>query len=66
MSADENERKQAFNILKGSASYIRKTLCDMIKLPYSPRLNFILDEGAIHSNRINEILKNLNIPQEDN
>ena len=66
LNQDETERNNIFGVLKGSASFIRRRLCDSVKLPYCPRLTFILDEGAIHSNRINDILKNLEIPEEEN
>ena len=36
----------------------------MVDLPYTPKLNFILDEGAKHSDDINAILETLNIPKE--
>lgn len=64
LDADEKERNQIFDILKGSASFIRKNLCQMVKMPMAPKLRFVLDDGAIHSDKINEILKNLDIPNE--
>ena len=66
LEQDKTKRDQMFGILKGSASFIRKLLTESVRMPYSPRLTFILDEGASHSDRINEILRNLDIPQEDN
>ena len=35
-----------------------------MKLPYTPELTFVLDEGAKHSDKINEILSTLDIPEE--
>ena len=35
----------------------------MVKLPYTPELAFVLDEGADHSEKINKILSTLNIPE---
>lgn len=64
LDKDEKQRNDTFDILKGSATYIRKSLCQMVKMPVAPRLRFVLDDGAIHSDRINEILKNLDIPNE--
>ena len=65
LQQDKKKRDEIYAILKGSASFIRKRLTESVKLPYSPRLNFILDEGALHSDKINQILKDLNIPKED-
>ena len=64
LESDSKTRKQTFDILKGSATFVRKNLCQMVKMPTAPRLRFVLDDGAIHSDRINEILKNLDIPNE--
>jgi ribosome-binding factor A len=62
LSQDENERKQIFGLIKKSSSYIRTLLCQRVKLPTAPFLAFELDEGSIHSERINQILENLVIP----
>ena len=51
--------------LKKSEGFIKRELIREVKLPYTPELVFILDEGASHSDKINEILSTLNIPQED-
>ena len=37
----------------------------MVKLPYAPELEFIIDIGEDNSERINKILNTLNIPQLD-
>lgn len=66
LTSDEKEKNDIFNVLRGSVAFVRKNLCEMVRMPSAPRLNFILDEGATHSDRINEILKNLDIPTEEN
>ncbi len=50
--------------LKKSEGYIKRELIQQVKLPYTPELTFILDEGAKHSEEINAILSSLNIPKE--
>lgn len=51
--------------LKKSEGFIKRELIKEVKLPYTPSLTFILDEGAQHSDNINSILSTLNIPQID-
>ena len=36
----------------------------MVKLPYAPELEFVVDVGEDNSEKINNILKNLDIPKE--
>ncbi len=50
--------------LRKSEGYIKRELVKEVKLPYTPELTFILDEGAKHSEDINAILSTLNIPKE--
>ena len=63
LSDDQTERKQAFENLKKSASFVQKTLCEKIRMPQCPKLDFVMDEGSLHSQRINKILENLVIPE---
>lgn len=62
LSKDEAERKELFDILKGTGTFIRTSLVNKIRLPQAPRLDFVLDEGHIYTDRINQILENLTIP----
>lgn len=50
--------------LRKSEGFIKRELVKEVKLPYTPELTFILDEGAKHSEDINAILSTLNIPKE--
>ncbi len=50
--------------LRKSEGYIKRELVKDVKLPYTPELTFVLDEGAKHADKINEILSTLNIPDE--
>lgn len=50
--------------LKKSEGFIKRELVKEVKLPFTPELTFILDEGAKHSDDINAILSTLNIPKE--
>ncbi len=51
--------------LRKSEGYIKRELVKDVKLPFTPELTFILDEGAKYSDKINEIISTLNIPKED-
>ncbi|MGI5841822.1 MAG: 30S ribosome-binding factor RbfA [Christensenellales bacterium] len=61
-SKDAVERKDVLNAIKHSGTYIRALLANSVKMPSVPKLEFILDEGHVHTERINEILENLVIP----
>lgn len=66
---DENELDSIIKILQKSEGFIKKELVKMVKMPYVPKLNFVIDKGTQATIRINEILKTLNIPEaseEDN
>lgn len=65
LEKNESERQLMLSLLKKSSSYIRKLLCENVKMPSAPFLTFELDEGVLHSERINEILENLVIPPID-
>ncbi len=62
-SATEEEKKTTLAVLAKSEGFIKRELASLIKMPQVPKLTFIYDKGAESSIRINEILKNLNIPK---
>lgn len=75
-SADFRHAKVGFSVLYGNKNdaqkllqkmegFIKKELLQMVKLPYAPELVFIADIGEENSERINDILKSLDIPKED-
>ncbi len=59
---EKKEREDTLKLLIKSSGFIRRILTEKVKMPSSPKLIFILDEGAVHSDRINEILNTLKIP----
>ena len=63
-SADLNETEQMLNILRKSEGFIKKELAHMVRMPHMPKLIFEADKGTSATVRINEILKNLDIPKE--
>ncbi len=62
---DEAKLKQTFDVLKKSEGFIKRELAKMVDMPFMPKLSFVLDKGTSASIRVNELLKNLNIPKED-
>ena len=62
---DVKDIEQVTNILQKSEGYIKKELGKMLDMPYMPKLKFEVDKGAISTLRVEEILKNLNIPPEE-
>ena len=57
------DKKEVLKSLKKSEGFIKRELMSMVKLPYTPELVFVLDEGADHSENINKILSTLNSPE---
>lgn len=75
-SADFRHCKVGFSILNGNKNlvqknlqkiegFIKRELIQMVKLPFAPELVFVADMGEENSERINDILKNLNIPKDE-
>ena len=73
-SADFHHCKVGFSVLNGNKNevqkllqkiegFIKRELINMVKLPYAPELDFIADHGEDNSLRVNELLKNLDIPE---
>lgn len=63
ISVYTGDKQVVINQLKKCEGFIKRELVKEVKLPYTPDLVFILDEGAQHSDDINKILSTLNIPK---
>lgn len=61
----EEEVKTILSVLQKSEGFIKKELANQVRMPQMPKLTFVFDKGTQASIRINEILKNLNIPKEE-
>ena len=59
------ELETIIKVLEKSEGFIKRELANMVRMPYMPKLQFVIDKGTMATVRINEILKNLNIPKED-
>jgi len=57
----EKEKKESLAGLESSASYLRKHLAKNLKTRTVPKLIFILERSLDHSERINELLKTVDL-----
>lgn len=64
-SANQDELDTVLNVLRKSEGFIKKELAHMVRMPHMPKLIFELDKGTSATVRINEILKTLDIPSEE-
>ena len=62
---DEEQAGEIMGVLEKAKGYIRKQVSDALTTRYSPELTFILDDSYKQYDHINEILKDLDIRQED-
>lgn len=62
---DLEKAESVKKVLQKSEGFIKRELANMIKLPKIPKLSFTVDISTMNSIRVNEILKNLNIPKEE-
>ena len=64
-SDNDNELKETIKVLEKSEGFIKRELANMVKMPHMPKLQFVIDKGTSASIRINEILKTLDIKDEN-
>jgi ribosome-binding factor A len=61
----EEEKRQGMDLLERAKSFIRNELAGRLHVRHVPELRFRLDESIEASQRVLEILKNLEIPPEE-
>lgn len=64
-SASQDEIDTVLSVLRKSEGFIKKELAHMVRMPHMPKLIFEMDKGTSATVRINEILKTLDIPAEE-
>lgn len=64
-SEDQSQLAQTIKVLEKSEGFIKRELATMVRMPYMPKLQFVIDKGTMATVRINEILKTLDIPKEE-
>ncbi len=62
-SDDKAYLKQNLEVLQKSEGFIKRELSKIVDMPSMPKLVFELDKGTSATIRVNELLKNLNIPK---
>ena len=61
----DDEKSEVFQGLKAAGSYLRKSLGNRLSLRYIPRLDFQMDDSIERGARLNSIINNLDLPEED-
>ena len=62
---DQSALDEIIGVINKSEGFIKRQLAQMVKMPQVPKLTFVIDKGTSASIRINQILKTLNIPKDD-
>lgn len=50
-------------VLQKSEGYIKRELANMLDMPAVPKISFVVDKSTMSAIRVEEILRNLNIPK---
>ena len=59
------EAPEIVKVLQKSEGYIKRELVEMVDMPQVPKINFVVDKSTLNSIRVEEILRSLNIPAEE-
>lgn len=59
------EAPEIVKVLQKSEGYIKRELAEMVDMPQVPKINFVVDKSTLNSIRVEEILRSLNIPAEE-
>ncbi len=62
---DLKDVENVTRVLQSSEGFIKRELAKMVDMPQVPKINFVVDKSALNSMRVEEILKTLNIPKEE-
>ncbi len=65
VSIFDKDKQAAFDAINSASGFIRKNLASSVKLREVPRLTFVLDDGIEYSDKINKIIRDLDIKQEE-
>ena len=61
LGEDEELRAEAVEALRGARGFLRTRLAQELHLKNTPELEFALDRGAEHSQRISDLLETLHV-----
>jgi ribosome-binding factor A len=62
---DEKKKLNSFKILKDNAGFVRHELAQVLRLRTVPELQFILDGSMEYGAKIDKLLENLDIKEEE-
>lgn len=62
---DYSKADEVMSVLKKSEGYIKNQLAQMLDMPHIPKLDMVFDKNMQNAIRVEEILKGLNIPTEE-
>lgn len=62
---DLKDVENVTKVLQKSEGFIKRELAKMIDMPYVPKINFVVDKSTASALRVEEILRNLNIPKSE-
>ena len=62
---DVNEIANVTRVLQKSEGFIKRELAKMVDMPQVPKINFVVDKSTMSAIRVEEILRGLNIPAEE-
>ena len=62
---DINDMSNVTKVLQKSEGYIKRELAKMIDMPQVPKINFVVDKSTVSAIRVEEILRHLDIPAEE-
>lgn len=62
---DINDVANVTKVLQKSEGYIKRELAKMLDMPCVPKINFVVDKSTLSAIRVEEILKTLTIPPEE-
>lgn len=62
---DVNEIANVTRVLQRSEGFIKRELAKMVDMPQVPKINFVVDKSTMSAIRVEEILRGLNIPAEE-
>lgn len=60
------ETAQVVKVLQKSEGFIKRELSQMVEMPQIPKINFVVDKSTLNAIRVDEILRSLNIPKQEN
>lgn len=66
LDGEKGQPEQILQVLQKSEGFIKRELAREVKMPQVPHLTFEIDKGTAATIRVNEILKTLNIPKDEN